>query len=278
MRKPECGMRNLPTRLWTGRRDDRYAVHSAVRNPQSAFTLLEVLLVVGIMAVLASLILPDFIGQIEQSRLPNSAEQMRALLSMARSNAMFDGKRYRVRIPREDELDDMGGDRQPIIEREDDPVKEPEVYNRVTAPWVFGETLLTDVWCAQVRLGKPSLDDKYLSGQRSEEMAEELFEDEEPEFPPLVIEPDGTSEWATFVITSVDRERSFEDLEEDDPVIEVILDGVTGLIWLQRPFHEEELDMLRENNWPPVLRRDFLRPQLLTEDEVLEIKEQRLRT
>jgi hypothetical protein len=35
--------------------------------------------------------------------------------------------------------------------------------------------------------------------------------------------------------------------------------------------------MLEEHNWPPVLRQDFLRPQLLTEEEVLEIREKMIR-
>ena len=63
-----------------------------------------------------------------------------------------------------------------------------------------------------------------------------------------------------------------EDLEDYDR-IEIILDGVIGLAWLQRPLEEEELEMMRENGWPPVLRRDFLSPVLLTEDDVLEIGE-----
>ena len=250
-----------------------------MRNAQSAFTLLEVVLVVSILAALAALVLPNLIGQIEGKRLPTSAEQMRSLITMTRANAMFDGKRYRIRFPLEDELDDEGDDRQPLIEREDDPVTEPGIFNPVKAHWVYGETLLRDVWCIQVRPGKPTIE-RIKDGFESSDIAErldEMFEDQDPDYPPLVIEPDGTSEWVTFVLTGVDRELTVEDLEEDDPVIDVILDGVTGLIWLQRPFKEEEVDMLEENGWPPVLRQDFLRPELLTEDDVLEIREQVIR-
>ncbi len=251
--------------------------HSVPRDRHFAFTLLEVVLTVGLLALLAGLIMPNLIGEIEGGRLKNSAEEMRSLITMVRSEAMFDGKRYRIRFPRQDEIDDQGGDRQPIVEREDDPVEEPEVFNRVTAPWLFGETFQRGVWCAQVRLGKPSLEDDFLTGRQSEEMAEVVFEDEDPRYPPLVINPDGTSGWATFALTSLDRETEGEEFEEGDPVIDVILDGVTGLIWLQRPFYEEELDMLREHSWPAVLRTDFLRAQLLTEDDVLEIKERVIR-
>ncbi|MCP4245447.1 MAG: hypothetical protein GY778_00205 [bacterium] len=284
MRNAELGMRNgggAAGGLEPGRRCASRIRQSAIRNPHSAFsfTLLEVLLVVGILATLSALVLPNLIGEIESSRLPTSAEQMRSLLTLVRSNAMFDGLRYRVRFPLEDELDDEGDDRQPLIEREDDPVKEPGVFNPVKAPWVYGETLLRDVWCAQVRLGKPTIEqikDGYESQDVSERLGE-MFEDEDPDYPSLLIEPDGTSEWAVFALTNASRELSVEELEEDSPVIEVIMDGLTGLIWLQRRFHEEEIDMLEENGWPPVLRQDFLRPQLLTEDDVLEIRERSLR-
>ncbi len=247
------------------------------RCRRRGFSLLELLLVLGMMALLTAMVFPNLIGQIEEVRLPDSAEQMRALVTAVRSNAMFDGKRYRIRFPRDDEIDDTGDDRQPIVEREDDPISEPEEYNRVIAPWTFGEVFRTGVWCAQVRIGRPSIDDDFLSGEESEDMAEVVFEDEDPRLPPLVIGPDGSSEWATFVLTSVDREMDIEEIEERDPVIEVILDGMTGLIWLQRPFYEEELEMLRENGWPPVLRQDFVRPEPLTENDVLEIKEQLIR-
>ncbi|MFQ5490837.1 MAG: Tfp pilus assembly protein FimT/FimU [Phycisphaerae bacterium] len=254
-----------------------YRVPRSPFRIRSGFTLLEMLLVIGMLVVLTGLVMPNFIGELESRRLPSSAEQMRALLTMTRANAMFDGKRYRLRLPRKDELDAMGDDRHPIIEREDDPVAEPEVFNRVTAPWTFGETFARGVWCIQVRLGRPELDDAVLSGERSKEMAEQLFDDEDPQYPPLIVEPDGTSEWATFVLTSVEPDTDVDELEDTDPVIDVIMDGMTGLIWLQRPFRDEEIEMLRENNWPPVLRQDFLRSESLTEKDVMEIRERLIR-
>lgn len=267
-------------------RPPRFRVPSSgFRVPRSAFrvgngfTLLEVVLVIGLIAVLSALILPDLVTNLERRRLPESAEQMRALITLTRSQAMFDGLRYRIRFPTEEELDEEEDDRQPLIEREDDPLQEPEVYNPVAEPWVYGETLLRDVWCAQVRLEKPTLE-RLREGMKEEDVSERLaarFEDEDPNYPSLVIEPDGTSEWATFVLTNVSRELTIEEIEEDDPVIEVILDGETGLIWMQRQFLEEELDMLEEYNWPPVLRQDFLRPEPLTEQDVLEIKERLIR-
>ena len=114
-----------------------------------------------------------------------------------------------------------------------------------------------------------------MSGWRElEEVADEKFEED---FPPVVFEPDGTSEWATFVLTNAPADvlaKELDVVDVDYEQVEVILDGLIGLCWLQRVFHEEELEMMRDNGWPPVLRKDFLDPDLLTEDDVLEIQDQ----
>lgn len=251
------------------------------------FTLLEVLLVIGLLAVLAVAVAPNLMGSLTRQRLPKSAGQMRSLLQLTRANAMLDGKRFRLRFPREDELDDVGTEVQPIVECEEEPFKAPGIYVPVDAVWARGETLLKGVWCARARQGKPTVEqllenvDKVKEELDEREKEEDVFyqefmEDFEEDYPPLVFEPDGTSEWFTFIIIEAPRDADDDDLA-DYPRIEVIFDGLTGLAWLQRPFAEEELEMFLEHNWPAVLRKDFLRPQLLTEQEVIEIQESLVR-
>ncbi len=265
------------------------------RNCRGGFTLLEILLVIGLLAILTATVVPNLLGQLTGQRLPKSAKQMRALTQLTRANAMLDGKRYRLRFPREDELDSEGTDVQPIVEWEEEPFLAPGVYVPVEAAWARGETLLKRCWCVRVRLGKPTIEqllrhlDDVTAELDEEEKEEDVFyqefiEEFEEEYPPLVFEPDGTSEWATFIIAEIPREVEAEkphDLDADALAdfkrIEVILEGLTGLAWLQRPFCEEELEMMQEHNWPPVLRKDFLRPQLLTEEEVIEIQESLVR-
>jgi len=243
----------------------------AHRSP--AFTLLEVSLVIAILVVITAMVVPNLYDEYRQQELPGSAKQFRALLTLVSANAAFDGKRYRVRFPEDDEEDPLGGDCQPLIEREDDPFLEPDVFNLVTDPWAVGKTFLGGVWCAEVRLGRPSI--KRLRERRSEieDAIEEELEDFSPERLPLVFEPDGTAEWATFVLVAdAPREIDLEQLEDYERV-EVIYEGETGLAWLQRPFYEVELDLFEEHNWPVVLRRDFLDPRELTEDDVLELRD-----
>ncbi len=241
-----------------------------------AYTLLEVILVVALLVVISAIAIPSFVGQLEREELPGSARQLRSLLSLTRANAAYDGKRYRIRFPGEDEKDSTGDDRQPIVEREDDPIRDPETYTPVTAPWAVGKTLLGGVWCAEVRLGRPTIEDIQERRQRgAPEITDELIreqEDLEPETPPLYIEPDGASEWATFVLTPAPRDTLLDELE-DHPRVEMIVEGTTGLAWIQRPFYDEELDLFEDKGWPAVLRQDFLDPRELTENDVLELRE-----
>jgi prepilin-type N-terminal cleavage/methylation domain-containing protein len=241
------------------------------------FTLLEVSLVIGIVLLITMMVVPNLIDEFKREELPGSARQLRSLLTLVSANAAFDGKRYRIRFCEDGEEDALGGDQQPLVEREDDPFEEPDVFNLVTDPWAVGNTFLGEVWCAEIRLGRPTIERLRERRSQIEEALDEEFEDFDARRLPLIFEPDGTSEWATFVVVA-DAPRGI-DVEqlEDYERIEVIYEGETGLAWLQRPFYEEELDLFEEKNWPAVLRQDFLRSAALTEDDVLEIHEVRVR-
>jgi hypothetical protein len=253
------------------------AIGNDMPQKSPAFTLLEVTLAIGLLVVISAIAIPNFVGQIEREELPGSGRQLRSLLALARANASFEGKRYRIRFPKEKEKekDALGGDQQPLIEREDDPIRNPEVFHEVTAPWAFGKTLLGKVWCVEVRLGRPTIEDLRVRREKITEVSDELLrspENFEPEYPPLYIEPDGSSEWATFTLTNAPRGTKIDELE-DHPRIDLIVEGTTGLAWMQRPFYDEELDLFEEKGWPAVLRQDFLDPRVLTENDVLELRE-----
>ena len=185
---------------------------------ECGYTLLEVVLAVGLIVAISAMAVPNFLRQIKREQLPGSARQLRSFLVMVGANAALDGKRYRLRFPEEDELGPLGDDRQPIVEREDDPIEEPDVFNVVTSPWAVGKTLLGEVWCAEVRLGRPTIEHlKRLKQSRSEieDAVDEAFEDFEPQRLPLDFEPDGTSDWVTFVLTDAPRELKVEELEDE---------------------------------------------------------------
>lgn len=245
-----------------------------------AYTLIEIMLVVGILLAISAYAVPNFVNQIRADAMPRSARKLRTLITLVRAHAALEGKRYQIRFPNEDELDVLGGDQQPRVEREDDPFEEPEVFNLVRAPWAIQTTLLGDVWCPEIRLGKPTIADIVERRKRSveqlEEKLDEEFEEYEPQRLPLMFELDGTSEWSTFVLTEAPRSIALEELE-DYPQIELIVDGMTGQGWLQRPFYDSELDLFEEKGWPAVLRQEFLDSRELTEDDVLELREKQVR-
>jgi len=245
----------------------------AYRYPRhSGFTLLEVLLVVGILLALSAMTLPSFMDEYQRELLPGSGRQLRSLITMTRAQAALDGKRYRIRFPEPDEQEVPGGWQQPMIEREDDPIDNPGEYVLVTSPWAIGNTLLGKVWCAEIRHGRPTIE--KLQNRRSliEDAVDAASKDFQPQRRPLMIDPDGSSEWATFVLTDADRSMTYDQLDAQ-PRIEVILEGPTGQAWLQRPLYDEEIDLFEEKNWPVVLRQDFLTTRMLTENDVLELRE-----
>jgi len=233
---------------------------------------LELILVLGLLAVISSLVLPTLIRDLEGSRLLVSSRQMRSLLELTRAKAQFEGKRYRLRIPGSDELDRMGTDRQPIVERTDDPLN-PEEWTLVEEPWTLGEVFLEGVWCIQTRLGRPTVAKLRDPGPSMAEHVANMREEFDDNYPPVIFEPDGTAPWATFVVTRAPRDTTVEGLDDTIERIEVIMQGNTGMVWLQRPLYEEELNLFEENGWPIVLRKDFLDKRMLTEDDVLELPE-----
>ncbi|MBI3834281.1 MAG: hypothetical protein HY287_08130 [Planctomycetes bacterium] len=249
---------------------------------RGAFTLLELILVVGLLLLIGAMALPPFFEQRKREELPTSANQLRSLVGLIRANAAFEGKRYRLRFPttKEKSKTKESDDRQPIVEREGDPIHNPEVFVRVTSPWAVGDTFLGEVRCAGIFLGKPSIDVmKARRDQTGEDIEKTLkLQNEMPEYdpdrPPVEFEPDGTTDWITFLLTKAPDHVRLQELETsiEYPRVQVIMEGLTGLGWLQRPFHDEELDLFLEKGWPAVLRKDFLDPRQLTENDVLELR------
>ncbi len=233
-------------------------------------TLIEVLLAIGILAIISAMAVPALLRQFEREKLPTSAHQLRSLLTLVRANASFDGKRFRIRFPEIGEKDARGGNQQPLVEREDDAIDDPGVYNLVTAPWAVVPTIVGDVWCAEVRLGRPTVERLRSRSSKIKDAVDKALEDFNPDRPPLLIEPDGSSDWVTFVLTTAPRGVSLDGLEDYER-LEVIADGVTGQAWVQRSLYAQELDLFEEKNWPVVLRQDFLDPRVLGENDVLEL-------
>ncbi len=224
-------------------------------RPAAAFTLVEVLVVLGLLVLLAGISWPVLESQITASELPESADRLCSALFMARSEAVLENRRYRIRFTEEAQ--------QPLIERESDPIRFPGVFEPVTAAWAAEPILLSDVQVHHVVLGQPAwtkplsrVDDAAALKQEQKELEEEDdstkrerqrllrgltvddAEGEEETRPAIVFESDGSAEWATLVLSRLTPE---DKLEETTPQLWVVLDGRTGLARVRQMITEEQL-------------------------------------
>lgn len=139
-----------------------------MRRPESAFTLLELLLVVALVGVVAAFAWPDFSGTRAEAALQESANRCQALVAMCRAEAMNEACRYRLEFRRDGTL---------RIRRQLDPLLAPHVYVAVDEPWTRTPPLLAGVWVESVQRLPDGPAPVYIV-------------DENLEFPEMRIEPD----------------------------------------------------------------------------------------
>lgn len=214
------------------------------------FTLLEILLVVGLIALLGFMAWPALSRQITASELPESATKLQSLLFLARSQAIMDHKRYRVRFDQ--------GLEQPLVEVEPDAINAAGEWVETSEPWAADYILLGDVRVHAVKLGRPV----YLTAQVTRDDAEAESEEglsgvltraqeevatlvqgkkglgEGEDWPAIIFDVDGRTDWATVIIARIDPD---DELEPGDEQRWVVLDGRTGLAQITEQVTEVEL-------------------------------------
>ncbi|MCZ6815507.1 MAG: hypothetical protein O7F76_02275 [Planctomycetota bacterium] len=219
-------------------------------------TLIELAITMGLVVLLASIAWPLMSGRITQAELPDSADRIRSMLFMARSGAVMEHRRHRVRFE--------PGEQQPIIEYEVDPIREPGVWEPLTAKWTEEPVLLGDVQVHEVEIGRPFWTRPLAATDQPEDLEEEAeealltgdaesgleemallwpdagMEDVEiDEYrPSIIFEVDGSSDWATLYLARVDPE---DELLEEEPQLWIVLDGRTAVARIQKKIDEATL-------------------------------------
>lgn len=220
----------------------------------SAFTLIEVLVVLGLLLLLAGISWPLMESQITASELPESGDRLCSALFMARSEAVLENRRYRIRFSAESQ--------QPLIERESDPIRFPGIFESASSAWAEEPILLSNVQVHHVVLGQPAwtkplsrVDDASTIKEEQKELEEDDTtkrerqrflrgltvddaEADEETRPIIVFEADGSTDWATLVLAKLAPD---EELEETTPQIWIVLDGRTGLARVRAQITEEQL-------------------------------------
>lgn len=160
----------------------------------SAFTLLEILIVVALLGILAAMVWPDFEQARKSEQLDESTRRLKTLVQMCRARAMNDARRYRIELVQDGSL---------RVTRQRDPLYAPQQYVKFRDQWVRMAFLLEDVWVESalpLPEGPPPLDiqDDLIE-------FDEFQEDQTPidQFArPLAIdfETDGTSNSARWIL------------------------------------------------------------------------------
>lgn len=241
-----------------------------------AFTLLEVMITLGLLVLLAGLAWPALQTQITAAELPESADRLRSALFMARCEAMMQHRRFRVRFAPDEQ--------HPMIEWESDPVNQPGVFVPATVDWADEQILLANVQVHEIRPGRPvylqalsetSDPDSLL--KEAEERERERVEREnlnrgegfgasqdqevDPLRPVIIFEPDGSTDWATLVLARVSPS---EPLEEEEPQVWIVIDGRTGLVMIRDKVTQEQLSDAKFY----VLREKLELPDLANTDDL----------
>lgn len=244
-----------------------------MRRP--AFTLIELVLTIALLGILAAFIYPNFKPEIQRRSLIESADRLRSMVLMCRARAMQDGVKYRISFPgTPDPLDPHAEDRidvpfetlQPNVEVQQDPLGNPDWFGGFEAGWKDINVMQEGSRCVAVR---PNRDPCELSGDVP--VAGPSVTEGLAEFIPLTLNPDGTcnnQELIAFTLTdlSPDHEVTRGDIGH---IINVMVDGRTGEVWLQRAFLNDECEMMKEENAPQVLHVDLLDTEQLTKENFL---------
>ena len=241
----------------------------------TGITFLEVILVIVLLGVLLAYALPALTGTIQGAGMPESCERLRSLIHLTRAAAMRDGVRYRLAFPGAPNPDDPDAERfvetaattqQPFVEREKDPVNEPGVFEGADLAYDLDGILRPGVRCIAVRLGLPSFD----INPQSPFAGPEVNALEAP-MDVVTFNPDGTCDSATFTLTTMGAD---EEPRESDvgKIINVIVDGRTGQTWFQRPFRNEEVELMNKYGASPIMHVDYVNPEPITEANILHIQ------
>ncbi len=253
--------RHIPLRSAV-RRAPNVVRAGACRGARSrrAFTLLEIVVSLGLLVLILALAWPIMQNQIAASALPESAARLRDTLFMARSHAMMENRRVRIRFAPNEQV--------PYIEIELDPVRFPGEWEAISAAWAREPLLLGDVQVVMIESGRPV----YLKPVSFDESTDKAEEDAEEEAklekrsgmdsttgldtygtavtmanedieldenrPLIIYEPNGSTDWATIKLAEIPLDQ---ELTEEDNQLWVILDGRTGLAYVREQVTEDQL-------------------------------------
>lgn len=254
-------------------REDRQAAAASARA-RRGFTLVELLLVLGLLATLAALAVPSFQAMLEARRLEAGGEQLRTFLRQARREAIESGVHYRVDVqpgagrlrvcPAADPI--VGGEsgsdaaeapsadartesgivrREPLRAIEQLPPGVVLLTSKTFSQWLVGEGMGTQL--PQAEPGEPVAAVEGAHGVAETEGAEgadrtlEGESSDEVWLPWFEFYPDGSARLATAIL--LDGQQRFLEAKVEEMTGEVLLSGPRSAADLdEMPEESGELD------------------------------------
>jgi len=242
---------------------------------RQAFTLIELILVILLMGLLAAFVFPNLGADIKKRSLVESADRLRSLIVMTHARAMQDGVKYRIQFPdtpdpndpkAEDSVDVPTETQQPVVLKQVDPIENPFIFGGFRADWIKQQIMQSGSRCVAVLPGRPNFEIR----EQSEIAGPSISEDDKVVFVPLTFNPDGTTDWVTFVLTDLPADTDVEE-RHVGRILNVIVDGRTGQAWMQRAMRVSEVELMKEKGASPILHVDFTRAGEITEQNILEV-------
>lgn len=234
---------NSEARLACERRGDRGAPRP-IQNPgsnardRSAFTLIEVVIVIVILVILAGFAWPQFSGQMDAAQIRESAARFKATIAMCRAEAMNEARRYKL---------SFRADGSVRVFAQQDAIDAPQNFVDPLTGWTRYRVLQEHVWVESVMtlpagVAPVLINDDEIEFATTDELEAKPTPVEELETPmDLLFEPDGTSGSARWFL----RDRRGRGLE-------LVLDGRLGRLEIKPAEKIDEADAKP----PPPLKED----------------------
>ncbi len=206
----------------------RFTSRSRVRP---AFTLVEILVVISLLALLAAMAVPMFQTDKPDRQMQLASDRLVSLMAMCRAQAMLNG--HPVQLEWQTAGDDPTAPPAPLVVHEADPIAAPGEFKPMAASWATEPVLPLNVRIRLVQLGEFDLSSLVTSQGRYDLPAD-------PALQTVQFHPDGTADPAVFVLTI----RMPEGSGQDELQGWIIIDGVSGLAHAQTPPTADQFDAM----------------------------------